>query len=83
MATNVNGRNCALCRSEMPKTFKPEVDKDLAAKFKKVDPLGYSSQLKKLSDAGLLFADQAEITFTVGNTHELVQNPKPSRDGQT
>ena len=73
------GMTCPMCRSHFDKHFVPQVDADLQQEIAEKMGHLFEERKQELQAAGDWLGLKRLVKFSFGNTHEEVENPKPSR----
>jgi transcription initiation factor IIF auxiliary subunit len=69
---------CPMCRAHFDKNFLPSIDKGLQEEIKEQLGEEFETRKAELMSLGEWAANRKWIKFIFGNTHEMVENPKPS-----
>mmetsp|Transcript_17667 Transcript_17667/g.51421 ORF Transcript_17667/g.51421 Transcript_17667/m.51421 type:complete len:177 (-) Transcript_17667:30-560(-) len=71
---------CPMCRARFDELFVPAIDREMQSRIAAETGRRYEERKAELERAGEWIAGNKRLVrFSYGNTHEKVENPKPSR----
>ena len=78
-----NGNSCPMCRQTFDKLFVPQVDKQMQSEISAEFTSEFELQKKALKEQKEWRGDRKVVSFSFGNTHEDVKDPKPANSDKT